>query len=1211
MPLDVSSGVSETGTCLSSDGPSVNVHLQKHPSTEGRYVNVLILQNYLSKEYTDKMEGMLNELCFQNRNSNSGTYMRIASQLPNTHITFGNSIDSIKLYEATEDIQSVELQSLVMSEHLQRLEDLVLKNAIEILQVILLEKEPGYTPSSSASERRHLSDSVDVDLKASPLRSSDGVFALPIGAQLPLDRPNAAVSHASRGCKPMRGHSDTRPFKPCNHDNDYECFHEAAMRIPTHCHVFSLDGSPIPDKVLTIRHGLPDEASTTHFCKQLGYFSSHNVVFVEWRMGEIEGIPMGGANHLHYQFGGSQGELRHYLDQINKTITKQHIRVILSSRRLIPLTEERQQRYFKSRLPTIETSKRHTIDGIVELIKGNKRVLPSAALIGTRDSPVRAKPLTKAKDPWESNLHRNGQLQSNEKFIRDGVIGIPMSYDTEHLMQHVEVARAMFKERSSLLCKHKSGKVSLVGSFPYEDESGNCFLLRPGQRVNLEYIRTLGMIPSSKQYKDVTSNEEDRCDILLLERGAKNSSSLLANVIAVLRRGGPLEDMVIRGKGGAVEQSGMYPVKSSSNRACREAPTHSVSQGQKIVGNKFGINMLESSRIQRVVNVFFKDVYIGPFWVKRAGMDITDIGECEKDYEKYCHNLRELHSIDQKLQPSPTPGASDLYEMMSMTSPCLQCVLRPMMTNFIELFKDNPIIPWNYHEVESKDFIHPSVHFPKAKIASFLGFGSFCNVSSILSYGNNLPFLSIEARDRLFPSRKNVEDLNDECAYIAGEIVKIPLEVKHIVCATLHSSGMTLAKTFEEDVVTCLNRDRINPPRKLLRQLNGCDEMDSLNLKCLYGKTVHPALLSGSFEPVIFLALASTDSFDNKKLSALNDDKQWRYRNGPGYLLNEHTSKEAASTIFKCIVCSIFSPSILLQIFHEGNLACAPDPNSDNLNIFMDVIRGKVWSSRILHANFSNVLNSTEDAIRFLQIMSEHCESMFQSAVRGYKERPEIVILVRKGFERHTNIALSDFHVHVIMRTVEACLHEPFGAPESVILGYGSKDGGECFESEFDCKAEQVPQKIVEHINRRAKMALQEKDIVDVTREQMETELLVLGLTWSEELDCLVHTVGIGKKFDACDSEHMLCMVYKMLQNTLPHRNVCEGSQMDGVKFFPIRCTFGDCLARELPIMAAIKSTYNERIKAYKKLLLDTEYEHRMLSDVFRIDVSKSRSDDD
>jgi hypothetical protein len=80
-----------------------------------------------------------------------------------------------------------------------------------------------------------------------------------------------------------------------------------------------------------------------------------------------------------------------------------------------------------------------------------------------------------------------------------------MSYDTEHLMQHVEVAKAMFKERSSLLCKHKSGKVSLVGSFPYEDESGNCFLLRPGQRVNLEYIRTLGMIPSSKQYKDVTS----------------------------------------------------------------------------------------------------------------------------------------------------------------------------------------------------------------------------------------------------------------------------------------------------------------------------------------------------------------------------------------------------------------------------------------------------------------------------------------------------------------------------------------------------------------------------------------------------------------------------------------------------------------------------------------------------------------------------------
>lgn len=1217
MPLDVSAGVSETGTCLTSDGPLVSVHMQKHPYIEGRYVNVLILQSYLSKEYTDRVEGMINKLCFQNRNGNSGTYMRIASQLPNTHITFGNSIESLKLYEATEDIQPVEIDSLVMSEHLQRLEDMVLKNAIDIVQGILLQKDPGSSrgnilevdiPSISVSDSSQLSDSRDDDLKALSLRSSSEAFSLPIGAKQPLDRYNAVVSHASRGCKPMKPHSDTRPFKPCNHDNDYECFHEDAMRIPTHCHVFSLDGSPVPNHILSIRHGVPLKASaSTNFCELFGYFSSNDDAFKEGGgVGDNVGIPMGGANHMHYQFGGSQAEMHHYLDQINKAQAKNQIRVIFSSRRLIPLTKERQQQCFKSRLPAVETWKRHTIDGIVELIKGNQRVLPCTALIGEKSRLehgylAQAKPMSRPKDAWESNVHRNGQLECHEKICRDGVFGIPMSYDTEHLMQHLDVARAMFEEKCSLLCKHRSGKVSLVGPFACEDERGNCFLLRPGQRVDLDYIRTMGMIPSSKQYKDVSSNEEDRCDIVILERGAKNSSSVVENVNAALTGKGPLKDMLIRGKGGAVEQSGMYPVKSSSDRACREAPTHSVSTGQKI-----------TCRIQRVINVFYKDVYIGPFWVKSAGMDTTEMDECKRDYDKYCLALKELHSIDPKLQPSPTPGASDLYEMMSMTSPCLHCVLRPLETNFIEMFEGDNVIAWNCHEVESKHFILPSVHVPKAKVTSLLGFGKFCNISSILRYGNNLPFFTKEARAILFPSREDVlEDWNDD-VHVAGEIVKVPLEVKHIVCASLHSSGMTLAKTFEEDVVTTVDRGMINPPRNLLRKLHRGEDGDPLNLKCLYGKTVHPALLSGSLEPTIFLALASTDSLNNKKLSALNAEKQWEHRNGPDYILNEHTANVAVSIIFKCIVCSIFSPSVLLQIFHEGNLECAPDPYGEHLDTFTKVIREKAWSSRVPHANFHNVFHSMEDMLKFLSAMKGNCKSLFQAAVRGgNNKRPEIVKLVMKGFKEHTSKTLSDFHVHVILRTIEACIHEPFGDPESVILGYGGKDGAECFESEFNCKAEQVPQKIVEYFNKRARMALQTKDTADATKEQMEAELVVLGLTWSEELDCLVHSVGIGKKFDACDAEHMLCMVYKLLQNTLPHRNVCEGSQMDGAKFFPIRCTFGDNLARDLPIMDAIKATYNVRIEAYRKLLLDTKYEHRMLSEIFRIDVNKKETDEE
>ena len=45
--------------------------------------------------------------------------------------------------------------------------------------------------------------------------------------------------------------------------------------------------------------------------------------------------------------------------------------------------------------------------------------------------------------------------------------------------------------------------------------------------------------------------------------------------------------------------------------------------------------------------------------------------------------------------------------------------------------------------------------------------------------------------------------------------------------------------------------------------------------------------------------------------------------------------------------------------------------------------------------------------------------------------------------------------------------------------------------------------------------------------------------------------------------------------------------------------------------MDAIKATYNVRIEAYRKLLLDTKYEHRMLSEIFRIDVNKKETDEE
>ena len=70
--------------------------------------------------------------------------------------------------------------------------------------------------------------------------------------------------------------------------------------------------------------------------------------------------------------------------------------------------------------------------------------------------------------------------------------------------------------------------------------------------------------------------------------------------------------------------------------------------------------------------------------------------------------------------------------------------------------------------------------------------------------------------------------------------------------------------------------------------------------------------------------------------------------------------------------------------------------------------------------------------------------------------------------------------------------------------------------------------------------------------KQTKDDILVLGLQWLETFDCLVHKYGIGKKFDACDAEHMLCMIYSMHQYTLPSRNLRWSVKLDSEKYFPI-----------------------------------------------------------
>ncbi|KAL9183041.1 hypothetical protein ACHAXT_004828 [Thalassiosira profunda] len=141
--------------------------------------------------------------------------------------------------------------------------------------------------------------------------------------------------------------------------------------------------------------------------------------------------------------------------------------------------------------------------------------------------------------------------------------------------------------------------------------------------------------------------------------------------------------------------------------------------------------------------------------------------------------------------------------------------------------------------------------------------------------------------------------------------------------------------------------------------------------------------------------------------------------------------------------------------------------------------------------------------------------------------------------------------------------------------------------------AASMPARIVVHLNEWAREALKERD--DTERARMQKVLRVLDLEWSDDAECLIHALGIGKWFDVSDAEHTLCLIFTLHQATIPLRTISKGYEVDSVKVFPIRVNVGEVAARELPCMAKFLNGWEGRLKAYQDLLKDEEFDHQSL----------------
>lgn len=310
VPLDVIAGVRGHGTCLTKEGPVVAIYLQVDPRDHDQFVNVIVLEEYLSREWMGEWEGEVDKMRFQRMKGKK--YLRVStdmglfgtrdeeSEVDTALMTFGRG-GTLSAYETDPDMSPYEQGILTMTAKVHAVVDEVVRWAIGKLRDGSDVKpphegrggqkrngrkkqmkgkkrkgnqEPTRMPKTRTRTRRGATKSAsrslagdtvvcaappvvglqDLDLSGVVHRGEEA-FEYPVAGigKLPLDSPDAVASHVSLN-SPYDHHSDTAN-KPCNHNNEWRWSHETQMRILTHCMVRSSEGSnrAVPERVVSIR----------------------------------------------------------------------------------------------------------------------------------------------------------------------------------------------------------------------------------------------------------------------------------------------------------------------------------------------------------------------------------------------------------------------------------------------------------------------------------------------------------------------------------------------------------------------------------------------------------------------------------------------------------------------------------------------------------------------------------------------------------------------------------------------------------------------------------------------------------------------------------------------------------------------------------------------------------------------------------------------
>ena len=1278
-PLDVAAGI--TSRCEEytefGDGPEFEFFLQVYPGDGDRFVNVLSLSNYLSKQFMTSHNNELNEANFRHIKINA--YLRVITHVPpgesidgnefGPGITFGNDKPyKLHLSETRpENIMKSEKDMLKITQFLQK----TFKECVDDLI------EQGLKP-----HLEHNADDVDtnVGIALDPIQSDNRQVQIVHPTEKVPDYADTIVTQATKSNKPFNAHSDTRPMKP---ENYTESRPEQKMQIMTHCYFpLALEAETKVDPnipAVTMKHGILEDSEDV-FCTLLGCFSSKKREFEMKKH-----IVLKGVVHGHLQLWGAQGELRHHLKSCDKS--KQVPRVVESMRMLRDSQSHRDKKYKEN--------------GIVpEIIFPAEQKYCNVLKNFTNDQPIREShnfndlPQKMANnDKREEKLEklepgehtRSNKVWPGDVVNRDQIIGLPDSI-TEKIIALAEPiidqftilwCTVIWKEEYVVNKEVKRKRSFQVGCLTQTDEQGCVHLVKPGtvvKNVDEDYG-----FKTSRHNKKVLSQYDKFINLRLF---GKNDSTVLKNILSILD-GGKLLPMVMRGPGGAAVKSGHYELSSSDLNVTRKSATFTVAPSQRLTSKecqKYD-KLFEE---QAVINVFFDGIYLGAYRISMIIEAIKSRKQVEQEVNEMEKVLSLLHSrhsefcINQDIPKSMTEGMS--LQMQGMQSPSYYIHLEPLDANILSMWNKCEQVPWSLIELSKDDIVRTNVYLPREELSEKFGPGlEFSGWLDLLQ--NNLPLVLEKKRElyHVLCRKKNLDLLkmnqdfhndflnlerslteeveDDQAAYVTvGNEEKI--ERADLMNIAYYAAAKTMIA--KKQCVDPDNKKQMIPARSLVdnwplkdnyrsldsssTESHSCDKCDDSKstgscvhdcgvakdselydrrveisgLKLLITKPTHPPICHSNLDPVAGLATIATNSHE-PGLGEINKvDGSWKERNGPEFL----TSDDGFKIAFKATLIAMINPHIILQMYQkaypdEPNDASllVPNPEQESVDKFIATIKQYRWSTTFIHEIFLGkikVFQGQGEFISFMRSFLQNGRKIFQDATEKASSccedlsRDKVAKAMRQAFNRFCQVSFTKFQIQVIMRTIELCIHEPFGPVLNIPYnsrGHGGKVGSDrlCISAYKNAAdKETLPGYIVTMMNTMAVDALFGDD--EGKQNYMRDFLMVLGLVWNNDLQCLVHNCGIGKKFDASDTEHMLCMFYTLHQHTLPSRNHNSGlPKLDKSKYYPIRYTKGMQPASGLAVLSHIMDD-EEALRAFGNLIGRVFIN----KDLFKVDVEEN-----